>query len=118
MKKCKRAVDGTGTTTATSKTIYLLTIPRGEALREFDKLSSQNTGTNSTHLKFIQEGLLGYSFPINALSNQKHVMRRDMCKPWDIPFKRFSDLLMELTNYLIIFPESSAFKKMPPEELN
>ena len=118
MKNFNRAVDRTGTTTSVEKINYLCTILRGEALWEFDKLSSQNTGTNSTHLKFIQEGLLGYSFPINALSNQKHVMRRDMCKPWDIPFKRFSDLLMELTNYLIIFPESSAFKKMPPEELN
>ena len=118
MKKCKRAVDGTGTTTATSKTIYLLTIPRGEALREFDKLSSQNTGTNSTHLKFIQEGLIGYFLPINALSNQKRAMCRSMRKPQDIPFRRFAARLRELNNYLPLFPIYSSAKKMLPEYLN
>ena len=59
IKNFKRAVDGTGTATTAGKINYLLTLLRGESLLEFDKLSSQNAGTNVAHLKFIQEGLLG-----------------------------------------------------------
>ena len=57
-------------------------------------------------------------FPINALSKQKRSMRRAMRKPWDISLKRFTTRLTELKNYLLLFPGSSADKKMPPEELN
>ena len=35
---------------------------RGEAFLEFDELANHNAGTNNTHLKFIQEGLLGGVF--------------------------------------------------------
>ena len=75
MKKFKIVVDGTGTTTVAGKINYLRNLLRGKALREFDKLSSQKSGTNNTHMKFIQEGLLGYLPPINALSKQNRVMR-------------------------------------------
>ena len=55
MKNFKIVVDGTGTKTAAGKINYLHTLLRGEALREFDELASQNAGTNNTYLKFIQE---------------------------------------------------------------
>ena len=55
-------IDRTGATTASGKMNYLSTVLRGEALLEFDELASQNAGTNHTHLKFIQEGLLSYFF--------------------------------------------------------
>ena len=103
IKNFKRAVYGTETTTAANKINYLHTLLSGEALRELDKLASQNAGTNNTHLKFIQEGLLGV-FIINALSKQKRAMRCDMCKPQDTPFKCFTTRLMELNNYLPLFP--------------
>ena len=63
MNNFKREVDRSGTTTVVGKTNYIRTLLHGEAIREFDKLSSQNAGTNIAHLKSIQEGLLGYSFP-------------------------------------------------------
>ena len=115
MKNFKRVFDGTGTTTAAEKTNYLRNVLREEALREFYELSNQNTGTNNTHLEFIQEGLLGYFPPINALSKQKPTMRRAMRKPRDLPFKRFAARLTELNNYLPLFPWSSAVNNMPPE---
>ena len=58
MKNFKRAVNGAGTTTAAGKISYLRAILHREALREFNKLASQNSGTNHAHLKLIQEGLL------------------------------------------------------------
>ena len=114
IKNFKIAVDGTGTTTAAGKIHYLLTLLRRESLREFDKLSSQNAGTNVAHLKFIQEGLLSYFFLINAVSKQKRAMRRTMCKPRDLPFKRFAVHLTKLNNYLPLFPGYSTAKKIPP----
>ena len=62
MNNFKILVDGTGTTTAVGKINYVRTILRGGALRYFDKLTSQNAGTKNSHLKFIQEDLLGYFF--------------------------------------------------------
>ena len=103
MKNFNRVVERTGTTTAAGNINYLRALLCGEELREFDKLASQNAGTNNTHLKFIQEGLLGV-FIINALSKQKRAMRCDMCKPQDTPFKCFTTRLMELKNYLPLFP--------------
>ena len=91
IKNFKTAIDGTGTMLAAVRMNYLLNLLRGEELLYFDKLASQNTGTNNAHLKFIQEGLLG--FFINALSKQKRVMRRAMRKPHEILFKCFADRL-------------------------
>ena len=45
-------------------------------------------------------------------------MRRAMSKPRKILFKRFSDRLTELNNYLPLFHGLRASKKIPPEELN
>ena len=45
-------------------------------------------------------------------------MRHTMREPLDLPFKRFSAQLTELKNYLLLFPGSSASKKISPEELN
>ena len=53
MKNFKKAVDGTWTTTTAGKINYLRTLWLGEALREFDELSSHNSGMNNTHLKLI-----------------------------------------------------------------
>ena len=89
---------------AAEKINDLYTILHGVALREFYKLASQNAGTNNAHLKFIQEGLLGYFFLINTLSNHKCMMRCAMSKPQDLPFKHFPACLAELNNYLHIYP--------------
>ena len=54
MKNFKRVVDGTGTATVAGNINYPLTILHWESLQDFDKLASQNLGTNNTHLKLIQ----------------------------------------------------------------
>ena len=89
-----------------------------EALREFRKLESQNSGTTNSCLKRIQEGLLGYFFIINTISKQKRAMRRSMRKPQDLPFNRFTASITELNNHLTVFPGSSNAEKMDSEELS
>ena len=118
MKNFRIAVDGTGTTTAAGEIKYLRNILCGKSLQEFYELASHNSGTNNAHLKFIQEGLLDYFLPVNSLSKQKRAMRRAIHKPRDIPSKCFVARLMELNNYLPIFPGYSAAKKILPEDLN
>ena len=91
---------------------------RGEYIWEFDGLVSQKSGTINSHLKHIQEVLLGYLPPINTLYNQKRAMRLTIHKPWNPSFNRFSACLTYINNYLPILPGSSEPKKMPPKELN
>ena len=62
VKNFKRAIDRTWTTTAAGRINYLHTLLHGEVLQNLDELDIQNAGTKNSHLKFIQEGLLG-GFP-------------------------------------------------------
>ena len=91
---------------------------RGQALKEFDKIQSQHGGVTNNHLNIIQEGLLEYFFSINSLSKQKHAMRRAMRTPQSMTFKHFAARLMEMNNFLPLFPGSDASEKMEMEELN
>ena len=70
MENFKILVNETGTKTAAMKINYIRTILRGEELQEFDGLASQNAGTNNAHMKFIQEGLLGYFFRLLPFSKK------------------------------------------------
>ena len=60
MRNFNIVINGMGNITVASRINDLRTILCGEALRDFDKLSSQNNGTVNAHLKHIQEGLLGH----------------------------------------------------------
>ena len=57
LKNFRKAIDGTGTTAVARRINYLRTILCGEALWEFDGLTSQNNGTTNAYLKEIQQGL-------------------------------------------------------------
>ena len=72
----------------------------------------------NSHLKHINEGLLGYPSPINALSKMKRAMHNAMRKYWSLPFKHFAARLTEINNYLPLFTGSRKPNNMPPEELN
>ena len=53
-----------GTKTVAERINYVHTLLHGEALREFDELSSQNTGTKNAHPRSIQETLIGIFFQL------------------------------------------------------
>ena len=112
LKNFKKAIDGTGTTTVAGWINHLHTMLRGGKLQEFDELASNNNGTTNTHLKQIQEDLLGYFFPINALSKQNRAIHRGMSKPRALPMKIFAARLTELNNYFPLFPGSDNSRKM------
>ena len=112
LKNFKIAIDGTRTTTAYGQINYRSTMLRGKTLREFNELQSKYGGSTNNHIKLIQEGLLEYFFPIDSLSKKKRAMRRAMSKPWSIIFKHFAARLMEMNNFLPIFPGFYNSKKM------
>ena len=91
---------------------------RGQELREFDELQSQHVGATNNYLKLIQEGLLEYFFPINAISKKKRAMRRVMRKHWSTSFKSFAARLTKSKNFLSILPGSEAYNKMEMEDIN
>ena len=93
MKNSKTAIDGTVNTTAAVIINCLSNLISGEALREFDELASQVTGTKKALLNSTKEGFLGYSTRINAIYNQKCTICRAMRKPQDPPFKLFTSQL-------------------------
>ena len=60
-----------------------------------------------------QYGFTCLLFTISDLTNQKRAMPRAMSKPWDLPMKIFSTWLIELNNFLPLFPGSRVSKKTP-----
>ena len=81
LKNFRIKFDGTGTTSVAGRINYLRTMLHWEALREFDELASQNSGTKNAHLNHIMECLLGYFLLIVSLSNQKCPMHHAMSEP-------------------------------------
>ena len=59
-----------GMTSVAVRIYSLCMLLHGEALEQFDSMEVQNNGINNTHLKEIQEILLGYCFPVHILSKQ------------------------------------------------
>ena len=80
MKNLKTTIDGTGTMSVTGRIYYLRTMLRGEDLREFYKLASQNSGPERAHFEFILKDLLEHHPLINNPPKQKREMDRAMRK--------------------------------------
>ena len=71
----------------------------------------------NNHLKHITEGLLEYTPPMNAVSKNKHAMRHTIRKPLYMPFENFFTRLIEVNNFLSLFPGLDASNMMPTENL-
>ena len=64
-----------------AKVQYICTLVRGEALLQFDLLSTDVEGKEPLTVEYIIKGLVVYSPPVNFPSKQKHAMRCGMRKP-------------------------------------
>ena len=118
LKNFNKSIDGTGTTTVARRINFLCTLLCGEAIREFDNLVSHNNGTTNPHLKEIQEVLLDYFFPTNALIKKNIPMRQSTKKTCVLPMKILVVHITNLNNYLVSFPGSNNYKNMEEEDLN
>ena len=114
----KKSIEGTGTMKVAGRTNFLQVLLRGETFQDLDNPEIQNNGTTNTHFKEIQEGLIDYFFPMNAIIKQKRAMRRYMNKPFTLIMKRPTSRIMDLNNYLPLLPRSNDSKNKEEEELN
>ena len=80
-------LEASGGLSDSAKIQYLSTLLRGEALRQLDMLSIEVGSTITTHFNSIILGLSTYYFPINALSEQKRVVRHGMRKPRELKLR-------------------------------
>ena len=87
LKNFKKEIDGTVNMSVIGRIEYLCMLLHWKSLHIFDKIASPNNGATNAHLKTINEGLLGYSLPINSLPKQNTSMRLAMRKPCIIPMK-------------------------------
>ena len=120
LKIPKKDIDRTGISAAAGGINFICTLLCGEALWEFDKMVIHNNDSTNTHLKEIQEGLLEYFFPTNALSKQKRSICITMNKNRMIPMstRRLSACLMDLEKYLLSFPGSNDSNKTDEGDIN
>ena len=85
-KNFKKYIARTKTTNISRRINYLCMMIRGESLRKFDNITSQNNRTTNANIKEIQQGLLAYFLLINTIPKKKIAT----IKPNDISMKRFS----------------------------
>ena len=100
------------------KNQYLHTLLRGEALHEFETLSAHIDHTTNKILNKIIFGQGTYFFPISALSKKNHALRHGMRNPIKLKIRRYAAHLIELNEYLNIFPGSNMNNKIGGTELN
>ena len=81
------------------------------------KITKQNNGTTSAHLKHITHILLLYYPLINTQPKQKRTIRQAIRKPRLLPLNIFFAVLTELNNYLHLFLGLSDAEKILPHEL-
>ena len=67
-----------GTLEADAKFQYLCTLFRGEALCQFDSLSSNVESTETLNVDYIIMGLAHYFSPVNFMSKKKRAMLHGM----------------------------------------
>ena len=79
-----------------AKIHYFLTLVCVEALRQFDTLSAEVGSATPENLISIILGFCTYFFPINVLSNQKHVISHKISRPCGLKLRRYAPNLIGL----------------------
>ena len=101
-----------GTLTAYANIQYPFDLLCGKALREFETLYD-NVG-NKTTMQLNQNLMFRYIvfFPIGPLSKQKRVVRCGTRKPHGLKVRHYEDHIIELNEYLDIFPGEEVNEKV------
>ena len=84
----------------------------GKALRQFESLSDDMESMEILTEEYIIKGLALYFSPVNLLSKQKRAMRRGMEKPRYLKVRRYAAQLIDLNEYLDLFPGDKLSEKI------
>ena len=97
-------LSATGTLEAEAKVQYLCTLPRGEALRQFDSLYSDMKNIETPlDVDYLLKGLVWYSFPVKSLYKQNRAMRFCMKNPLRLKVRRYAARLIGLNYYMALW---------------
>ena len=109
----------TGTPDTEEKFQYLRITVCGEALRQFDSLSSdvENTDTYLT-VYYLIKGLAWYFFLCICFKKKQCAMRRCMKKPRILKVRCYAARLIDLNEYLDSFPGAPMEDKIDITELS
>jgi hypothetical protein len=89
----------------------------GDALTAFNA-AANSTGTETIeHFKIAVQGLVSHVFPNRALVLQKQYMRRYLRKPIGMKIRNFMSRLVEINEYLKLFPPYGENQKLPMDEV-
>ena len=118
LKKFKKTIDVTRTATVSGRINYIWVVVCREFLRDFEYIVSQSSGTTNAYLKDIQEGLIAYFPPLDAVAKKNCAINRAMQKPCTVSFKILPERLTYLNNYLPDFHGLENSKKMDKSKFN
>ena len=107
-----------GTLQADAKFQYLLTLVRGEALRQFEFFSADVESTDNLDVDYIIRSLAQYFFLVNSLSKHKHTMRCGMKNLCSLTVRCYVSRLIDLNKYLASFPGATFTDEICVTELN
>ena len=95
VKKIQMTLAATGKLETEAKVQYICTLVCGEALRQFDLLSSDVKNIETPlDVDYPPMGLAWYFFPVNSLSKQKGAMLRCMKNPRSLKVRRYAARLI------------------------
>ena len=109
---------GQNLTTGPQKVAFMRTVLKGDALSNFTQyfLTAGNEENDTFDLAI--RSLITHIFPLRALRIQKRYMRRYMRKPREMKMRTYRNRVIELNNYLVMFPSNfNDAQKIDEEEI-
>ena len=97
---------------------YLCTLVCGELLRQFDSLSADMESTNPLTAETIILGLGAYFFSVNFVSKKNCAIRCRMRKPRGLKVRQYAAHLIDLNEYLVLFPGAKLNDRILIMDLN
>jgi hypothetical protein len=89
----------------------------GDALTAFNSAAGAAGTETLDHFKTSVQGLVSHVFPNRALVLQKQYMRRYLRKPMEVKFRNFMSRLVEINEYLKLFPPFGDNQNLPMDEI-
>ena len=117
IKNLRKVISGQNATNGASRYALTRRILQGDALAAFNKAAEdQGTETNE-HFEEALKGLISHVFPTKALTTQKRYMRRFLRKPREMKIREFMNRVVEINEYLPMFPPYEEDSKLSNEEI-
>lgn len=118
LRDIRKVIIGQNLHTGPTKYALLRRCLTGDALAAFDRAAQKNGEESNENFESSLKDLIRYVFPRKSLATQKRYMRHFLRKKRDIRVREFMTRLIEINEYLAMFPEEfSASQKLPEDEI-